>query len=60
MLPSPHTRVGREPMLREQQAASLSYFDIFWVAAMLSFVLVMLVFFMKRSVAEKDAHVGAE
>jgi hypothetical protein len=30
------------------------------VAAMLSFALVLLVFFMKRSVAEKGAHVGAE
>jgi DHA2 family multidrug resistance protein len=46
--------------LRGQQAASLAYFDIFWVASMLSFGLVALVFFMKRSVAEKGAHVGAE
>lgn len=46
--------------LRGQQSASLAYFDIFWVAAMLAFVLVGLVFFMKRSVAEKGAHVGAE
>ena len=44
--------------LREQQAASLAYFDIFWVASMLAFGLVLLVFFMKRSVAEKGAHVG--
>lgn len=46
--------------LRDQQALSLSYFDIFWLAAMLAFVLVPLVFLMKRSVAEKGAHVGAE
>jgi DHA2 family multidrug resistance protein len=46
--------------VRGQQAASLAYFDIFWVAAVLSFGLVVLVFFMKRSVAEKGAHVGGE
>jgi DHA2 family multidrug resistance protein len=46
--------------LRAQQAASLAYFDIFWVAAMLSFALVALVFFMRRSVAEKGATVGGE
>jgi DHA2 family multidrug resistance protein len=46
--------------LREQQAASLAYFDIFWVASMLAFGLVVLVFLMKRSVAEKGAQVGGE
>ncbi len=46
--------------LREQQSSSLAYFDVFWMAAVLAFVLVGLVFFMKRSVAEKGAHVGAE
>lgn len=46
--------------LRAQQAASLAYFDIFWVGAMLAFGLVVLVFFMKRSVAEKGTHVGGE
>jgi MFS transporter, DHA2 family, multidrug resistance protein len=46
--------------LRQQQALSLSYYDIFWLAAMLAFVLVPLVLLMKRSVAEKGAHVGAE
>ncbi len=46
--------------LRQQQASSLSYFDVFWVAAVVPLVLVGLVFFMKRSVAEKGAHVGAE
>lgn len=46
--------------LRAQQAASLAYFDIFWVASMLAFALVGLVFFMKRSVAEKGAHIGGE
>jgi MFS transporter, DHA2 family, multidrug resistance protein len=46
--------------LRQQQAASLAYFDVFWVAAMLGVALVVLVLFMKRSVAEKGAHVAAE
>jgi DHA2 family multidrug resistance protein len=46
--------------LRAQQAASLAYFDIFWIAGMLAFGLVVLVFFMKRSVAEQGAHVSAE
>ena len=46
--------------LREQQAASLSYFDVFWVAAVVPLVLVPLVFLMKRSVVEKGAHIAAE
>jgi DHA2 family multidrug resistance protein len=46
--------------LRQQQAASLAYFDVFWVGAVLSAALVLLVLLMKRSVAEKGAHVGAE
>ncbi|HTQ38538.1 MAG TPA: DHA2 family efflux MFS transporter permease subunit [Pirellulales bacterium] len=46
--------------LREQQASSLAFFDVFWVASMVAFCLVFLVFFMKRSVAEKGAHVAAE
>jgi DHA2 family multidrug resistance protein len=46
--------------LRAQQASSLAYFDIFTAAAALSAGLVFLVFFMKRSVAEKGAHVAAE
>jgi DHA2 family multidrug resistance protein len=46
--------------LREQQASSLSYFDVFWLAAMLGFGMVILVFLMKRSVAEKGAHIGGE
>ncbi len=39
--------------LRRQQSAALSYLDIFWVAAVIAFCLVGLVFFMKRSVAEE-------
>jgi DHA2 family multidrug resistance protein len=46
--------------LRAQQATSLAYFDIFAAAAALSAGLVLLVFFMKRSVSEKGAHVAAE
>jgi len=46
--------------LRQQQAASLAYFDVFWLCAALGVGLVLLVPLMKRSVAEKGAHVGAE
>ena len=46
--------------LRQQQAASLAYFDLFWLCAVLGVALVALVFLMKRSAAEKGAHVGAE
>ena len=46
--------------LREQQASALSYFDIFFIFAIVAVVLVGLVFFMKRSVTEKGAHVAAE
>lgn len=37
--------------LRQQQAASFAFFDVFWVAAVASLGLVFLVFLMKRSVA---------
>ena len=37
--------------LRQQQAASFAFFDVFWVAAVASLVLVSLVFLMKRPVA---------
>ncbi len=46
--------------LRQQQAASLAYFDVFFVAAVVGVCLVFLVFLMKQSKAEKGAHVGAE
>jgi DHA2 family multidrug resistance protein len=46
--------------LRQQQAASLAYFDVFWLCAALGVTLVFLVPLMKRSVAEKGAHAGAE
>jgi len=41
--------------LRQQQASSLAYFDCFWMFAVLTFVLVFVALFMKRSVAEKGA-----
>jgi DHA2 family multidrug resistance protein len=41
-------------------AASLAYFDDFWLFAVLALGLVLLVPLMKRSVAEKGAHIGAE
>jgi DHA2 family multidrug resistance protein len=46
--------------LVQQQASALAYFDVFWLCAVLGVGLVVLVPFMKRSVAEKGAHVGAE
>ena len=46
--------------LRQQQAASLAYFDAFWLFAMLALVLLPLVFFMKPSAAEKGAHIAAD
>jgi DHA2 family multidrug resistance protein len=38
--------------LRQQQAVSFAFFDVFWVAAVVSSGLIFLVFLMKRSVAE--------
>lgn len=46
--------------LRQQQAASLGFFDVFWLCAVLAAVLVFLVLLMKRSVAEKGEHISAE
>jgi DHA2 family multidrug resistance protein len=46
--------------LRQQQAVSLAYFDDFWLFAVLALALVPLVVLMKRSVAEKGEHIGAE
>jgi DHA2 family multidrug resistance protein len=46
--------------LRQAQASALAYFDSFWIFAALTFVLLFLVLFMKRSVPEKGAHVSAE
>jgi MFS transporter, DHA2 family, multidrug resistance protein len=46
--------------LRQQQASSLAYFDVFWMAAVLTFVVTFAVLFMKRSVAEKSSHAASE
>jgi DHA2 family multidrug resistance protein len=46
--------------LRQQQASSLAYFDTFWMAAVLTFVVAFAVLFMKRSVAEKSGHAASE
>jgi DHA2 family multidrug resistance protein len=45
---------------RNQQASSLAYFDVFWFSAAIAAVMVFLVLLMRRSVAEKGAHIGAE
>jgi DHA2 family multidrug resistance protein len=45
--------------LRQQQALSLAFFDVFWLCAVLAVALVLLVLLMKRSVAEKGEHVSA-
>ena len=46
--------------LRQQQASALSYFDVFWLSAVVMLALTLVVFFMKRSVAEKGAPIGGE
>jgi MFS transporter, DHA2 family, multidrug resistance protein len=46
--------------LRQQQAASMAFFDVFWLFAVLSLGLVLLVLLMKRSVAEKGELIGGE
>ena len=46
--------------LREQQSSSLAYFDVFFIFAVVAVALIVLVFFMKRSVPAKGVHVAAE
>lgn len=46
--------------LRDQQAASLGFFDDFYLFAVLAAGLLALVLLMKRSVPEKGAHIAAE
>jgi len=46
--------------LRQQQASSLAYFDVFLLLAVVTLVLAPVVLLMKRSVAEKGAHIGHE
>ncbi len=45
---------------RAEQASSLAYFDVFTVSAYVGVMLVFFVLLMRRSVAEKGAHIGAE
>ena len=46
--------------LRQQQASALAYFDVFWLAGVVAVGLIGFAFLMRRSVAEKGAHVAAE
>ncbi|MEO6848101.1 MAG: DHA2 family efflux MFS transporter permease subunit [Chthoniobacterales bacterium] len=46
--------------LRNEQASSLSYFDCFFIFAILSVVIAFLTLLMKRSVVEKGTHIAAE
>jgi DHA2 family multidrug resistance protein len=46
--------------LRQQQASALAYFDSFLISAIVAVALTFLVLTMKRSVAEKGAHIAAE
>lgn len=46
--------------LRQQQASSLAYFDVFLLLAIVMLAPLLTVLLMKRSVAEKGAHVGHE
>jgi DHA2 family multidrug resistance protein len=46
--------------LREQQSSSLAFFDVFWAFAVLSLVMAGMTLLMKRSVAEKGAHVAMD
>jgi len=45
---------------RQQQASALAYFDVFWLLAVVTLLLMPVVLLMKRSVAEKGAHIGHE
>jgi MFS family permease len=46
--------------LRQQQDSALSYFDCFWIFAMVTLAFVLVVPLMKRSVAEKGARIVGE
>ena len=45
---------------RDRQASSLAYFDVFWFAAIVAGALILLLPLMRRSKAEKGAHIAAE
>jgi MFS transporter, DHA2 family, multidrug resistance protein len=46
--------------LRQQQASALAYFDVYLMLAVVTLALVPVVLLMKRSVAQKGAHIGGE
>jgi MFS transporter, DHA2 family, multidrug resistance protein len=46
--------------LRQQQASSLAYFDVFLLLAVATLAPLLAVLLMKRSVAEKGAHISHE
>jgi DHA2 family multidrug resistance protein len=46
--------------LRQQQASSLAYFDVFLLLAAVTLIPLLAVLLMKRSVAEKGARIGGE
>jgi DHA2 family multidrug resistance protein len=46
--------------LRQAQASSLAFFDVFWIFGVVALLLIVPVFLMRRSVAEKGAHLAAE
>ena len=46
--------------LRQQQASSLAYFDVFLLLALAMLAPLLTVLLMKRSVAEKGTHIGQE
>jgi DHA2 family multidrug resistance protein len=46
--------------IRGEQAAALAYFDVFWASAVVAVGLSVIVMLMRRSVAEKGAHIAAE
>jgi MFS transporter, DHA2 family, multidrug resistance protein len=46
--------------LRQQQALSLAYFDVFFALATAMLLPLLTVLVMKRSIAQKGAHIGAE
>ncbi len=45
---------------RQTQATSLAYFDVFWSMGAAALALVLLILLMRKSVAEKGAHLAAE
>jgi hypothetical protein len=53
-------RAARQRVEEAVVALRLAYFDVFWLFAMLGLAMVPLVLLMKRSVAEKGAHLAAE